>query len=155
MIKKRYLSVLLGTLSMHAQQTIVASGADMASQDGVVNYSIGQVLYTDINDTDNTVWAGVQQPFEVSEVLSVKEENIDHKLEIYPNPVVDVLYVNMGAENKKLSYTLYDALGRVVRKGAFSEQLSTLNMDDLPAAMYFLLLKNNSVSVKVFKLIKK
>ena len=155
MIKKRYLSVLLGTLSMQAQQTIVTSGADAVSQDGVVNYSIGQVLYTDVNGTDNTVWAGVQQPFEVSEVLSVKEENIDHKVEIYPNPVVDIVHVDIGAVNKKLSYTLYDAMGREVRKGMFSEQVSVINMDDLPAALYFLLLKNNSVSVKVFKLIKK
>lgn len=155
MVKKRYLAIVLGTLSVQAQEIIATSGADASSQDGIVNYSIGQLLYTDTGDLNHSVWAGVQQPFEVSEVLSVKEENVDQTLQVYPNPVTDAVFVDRGEHKEELSYILYDSVGRVLDRGVLTGKTTKLDLQDLPAGVYFLLFKNNSHNVKVSKLIKK
>jgi hypothetical protein len=60
---------------------------------------------------------GVQQSFEISEVIGIEEvKNINILVTIYPNPTNDYLTLNVkDFEISTLSYQLYDIDGKLLK----------------------------------------
>lgn len=68
-------------------------------------------------------------------------------LDIYPNPVNDILNIN---QNGILQYDMYDASGKLVKKGSFENRQTSLS--SLPNGIYFIKING---SQNIFKIIKK
>jgi hypothetical protein len=66
-------------------------------------------------------------------------------LEVYPNPSAEVL--NVKGPNEKLTYIIFNALGKTVKSGAFTAQ-TQIDIQDLPSGTY--ILKCSSVSGQNF-----
>ena len=77
-------------------------------------------------------------------------EFVPDEVIVYPNPVEDILYIK---SNEGLTKGfLMDNLGRKI--GFISTLQSSINMADLPAGVYFLLLETEN-GVKKQKIFKK
>ncbi|RZK10364.1 MAG: T9SS type A sorting domain-containing protein [Flavobacterium sp.] len=149
-----YLTFLLGAFSVNAQEALLVTGANTSSSTGTVSYSIGQPFYISSQGTDGSLSEGVQQPYEISVVLGRDEKDIALKMKAYPNPTIDILQLYI--ENpENMSFILYDLNGRLLRQGAISHETTQIDMQGLPQATYFLLVKNNIKEVKSFKIIKR
>jgi len=48
-------SFCLGLFKLQAQETIITSGGKASGKGGSVNYSLGQVVYTNITETGGTI----------------------------------------------------------------------------------------------------
>ena len=66
-------------------------------------------------------------------------------LEVYPNPSAEVL--NVKGPNEKLTYVIFNALGKTVKYGAFTAQ-TQIDIQELPSGTY--ILKCSSVSGQNF-----
>jgi hypothetical protein len=156
---KYYVALLfsLGLLTTNAQQATVASGGNASGTTGSVSYSVGQVVYTTSTGSNGTVAQGVQQPYEISEVLSSPDfSELVKDLKIFPNPTTDVLTLSMSnATNLALDYQMVDMNGKVILTQKSIGNETNITVSSFPSAIYFLKITNQNKEVKTFKIIKK
>ena len=159
--KKGYLTAMIlvaaGMTGLYAQQTVAASGGNGTGTGGSVSYTAGQVAYTTIAGSGGSVSQGVQQPYEISVVTSVKDaDNITLQFIVYPNPATDYLILKIKGviESKYTSY-LYDTYGSLVQTQIVESNETTIPMDNLSPSIYFLKIVQWNREVKTFKIIKR
>lgn len=139
-----------------------------AEQMGGVNNESGQRIYVDKNgnvysigyfqnvvdfneglSTNNLTSNGNNDCFihkmSQSSVNSTNDNiNFKKKLEVYPNPTHDFLYIEGNNSNEQL-VELSNTLGQVIFKTKFIGQF-VINMRDFPSAIYYLRINNRGVS---------
>jgi hypothetical protein len=150
--------LLLGLGGLHAQENAVTTGGEATGAGGTASYSVGQVVYTTATGTNGSVAQGVQQPYEISVITGVKETSINLEMNVYPNPTTNFLSLKVDAStslsNQQLSYQLIDLQGKVITNKKVTATNSTINVENLPKAIYFLNVTKNNQLVKTFKVIK-
>lgn len=73
--------------------------------------------------------------------ISLGETAADNSVRIYPNPVSDMIHIDLNsAENVKIN--LYGLTGNVVKTAAESGTTATMNVTDVPEGMYILVVDN-------------
>ena len=70
-------------------------------------------------------------------VLNTDEVSLDIQWSVYPNPVSDILNVEVAMTGKK-NFVLYDMNGRIVQEIISSDQRLTFNLSNLSAGEYVL-----------------
>ncbi|WP_445710976.1 T9SS type A sorting domain-containing protein [Flavobacterium sp.] len=140
-----------------AQESVNSSGGDLTGSNGSASYSVGQVVYMTHTGSNGSVSEGVQQPFEISEVLGTEDfTGLIKDLKIYPNPTVNDLTLNLTNENNLvLNFQILDANGRVLKSEKILTNETNIAVSSLPSAIYFLKILNQNKEVKTFKIIKK
>ncbi|MCK5079399.1 MAG: T9SS type A sorting domain-containing protein [Bacteroidales bacterium] len=162
--KKLLLSAILltglGLAGLQAQEAVLAAGGDGSGSGGSISHSVGQVTYTTSTGTNGySVAEGVQQPYEISVIIGV-EEDIGLKLECqaYPNPAKDHLTLKIDASTslsiQSMEYRLYDMQGNLLENKKLTGKETTISMEKLVPASYFLKITDNQKEMKIFKIIK-
>lgn len=156
--KKRIIIVtffLLGLGELWAQESSTATGGDATGSGGTVAYSVGQVVFSANTDASGTVSQGVQQTYETF-TLGIKETELNISLSVFPNPTVNNLTLQISDyNNQKLSYQLYDMLGKLLNSGQVTTEQTQINTSNLPSATYFInVLNHKNKKVQAFKIIK-
>ena len=138
-----------------AQESINPSGGDATGSSGTVAYSIGQVVYTTNTGINGSIAQGVQQAYEILTVGTYETELII-SLTTFPNPTTENLTLQISEyNNEKLSYQLFDILGKQLNNGQITAQQTQINMNSLPTATYFINVVNQeNKKVQSFKIIK-
>ena len=141
-------SILLSTVflfglsitGLQAQEALTAGGGEASGSGGSVSYSVGQVTYT-MHATDNgSLSQGVQQPYEIYVEVGMEDAaGIDLFCTSYPNPVMDILILEIGDfKNQSLAYRLYNLEGYLIRSKEITGSVTTIFMGDLAPGIYFL-----------------
>jgi hypothetical protein len=147
--------LLLGLGGLHAQNSPTATGGEATGTGGTSNYSVGQVVYTTATGTNGSVVQGVQQSYEISVTLGVNETSINLKVLVYPNPTTN--YLTLKVDDFQLStfnFQLIDLQGKVMENKKVNRGTTTINVESLPTATYFLNVTMDNQLVKTFKIIK-
>ncbi len=146
----------LGLTGLQAQKTIPASGGNASGSGGIVNYTVGQVVYTTNTGTNGSVAQGVQQPYEISVVSGIEQaKDINLICSAYPNPTTDFLTLNVeNYDNENLSYQLFDISGKLIENKKLTGYETTITMTNRISAIYFLKVMDNKIEVKTFKIVK-
>lgn len=84
--------------------------------------------------------------------LSLQEQDI-LEINVFPNPVNDVLHIKMPSESENTSIILFDVIGNRVLEKLLLSTDEVLNMSNLSSGLYMLQIKSN-VESKTIKLIK-
>lgn len=151
---------IVGLTSLQAQETIPASGGNATGSGGSVSYTVGQVVYSTNAGADGSVAQGVQQPYEISVVTGVDQlRNVTLTCRAYPNPTTNFLTLEIEDEMpEQFSASLYDLSGKLLQSLKVIGRETTIPMETLAPATYFLKIeaKTNSTSnnFKSFKIIK-
>jgi len=150
--------LLICSVGLHAQETVSATGGDATGTGGTSSYSVGQVVYTTATGTNGSIAQGVQQPYEISIITGVKETTINLEMNVYPNPTTNYLTLKVDAStslsNQQLSYQLIDLQGKIIENKKVTASSTTIKMEALPKAIYFLNVTKDNQVVKTFKIIK-
>ena len=147
--------LLLGLGGLHAQETVTTSGGDATGTGGTASYSVGQVVYTTATGTNGSVAQGVQQPYEISTTVGINETTIQLELSVYPNPTTNYLQLKVDSEKlENLNFQLIDLQGKVIENKKVTANSTTISMEALPKAIYFLNVTKDNQVVKTFKIIK-
>jgi len=144
-------SVLFG------QQAIVTTGADATGTGGTISYSVGQVVYQTHTSTSGSVAEGVQQPYEISVLSSVKEAiGISLTCSAYPNPTID--YLTLKVENyvfDNLRYQLFDMQGKLLESKIITSDQTNIPMNAFAPATYLLKVIHPNNEITTFSIIKR
>ncbi|MGV7106719.1 T9SS type A sorting domain-containing protein [Flavobacterium sp. U410] len=146
----------LGISNCLAQQSPTSSGGDLTGTTGSISYSVGQIDYKTNNGSNGYVIEGVQQPYEISEVLAIENfSELITDVTIYPNPSTDVLMLKLiNKEALDLNFKLMDVNGRLIKTDKISSEVTEISVLDLPSSIYFLQILNQNKEVKNYKIIK-
>jgi hypothetical protein len=146
----------VGIAGLQAQEAKAASGGNASGSGGSVSYSVGQVFFTICTGTNGSVAHGVQQPFEISVVSGIEEDNpITLSVSVYPNPTTDAVQLKVeNYQGENISYQLFDMNGRLSGKKKLTESQSGIKMRTLSRGTYFLKVYDGSKEIKTFKIIK-
>ena len=149
------LVVLICSVGLHAQETVPAAGGDATGAGGSSSYTVGQVVYTTNTGTNGSVAQGVQQPYEISIVTGVDETTINLELSVFPNPTTNDLQLKVeSGKLENLNFQLIDLQGEIIENKKVTASNTTIKMEVLPKAIYFLKVTRNNQAVKTFKVIK-
>jgi len=144
---------LLGIGGLYAQESPTTTGGEATGTGGTASYSVGQVVYTTHTGTNGSVAQGVQQPYEISTTVGINETTINLELSVFPNPTIDYLTLKVDAFTS-VSYQLVDIQGKVIENNKVTATSTSIKMEGLPSATYFLKVSKNNASVKTFRIIK-
>ena len=142
--------------SIQAQKTIPATGGNASGAGGSASYSVGQVAYTTNIGANASVAQGVQQPYEISEIVGIEEAlGIILECSIFPNPTNDILTLKVeNYDIQNLSYKLFDATGKLLQSKEVTGNETKISMVGLSPSVYFLKVVDNQKDLKTFKIIK-
>ena len=142
-----------------AQEGINVTGANTSGSGGSASYSVGQVFYQTHTGTNGSVAEGVQQPYEISIVTAIEEANgINLSVSAYPNPVADYLTLEVNVSTtlnaQSMSYQLYDMNGQLLQNEKITIKQTSIMMNHLVPATYFVKVLEGTKEIKTFKIIK-
>jgi hypothetical protein len=142
---------------VQGQQTIPAAGGNANSSGGSVSYTVGQILYNTITGSTGTVVQGVQQPYEISVVTAIRNnEDIILKCSLYPNPTEGITKLVLeSADFGKLRFKLFDLNGELLQDKKIESSDMEISLENFSPSVYFLKVFNSNSEVKTFKIVKK
>jgi hypothetical protein len=149
------LAVMLWFGYAQAQESSNSSGGNATGISGTVAYSIGQVTYTTNTGSSGNIAQGVQHAYGIF-TSGNSETTLNISLNVFPNPTSENLTIQISDfSNEKLSYQIYDALGKQITNGKIVGPQTHINTSILPASTYFINVVNKeNKNVKSFKIIK-
>jgi hypothetical protein len=140
---------------LQAQETVATAASGATGNNGSVNYTVGQVVYSTKTSSSGTVTEGVQQPYEFYSIEGIDEEGISLDYKVYPNPSTTKVTLRItGRELKDLDYRLSGMNGQVIAKEKIGSNETTIPLDNLAAATYFLSIYSKDTLLKTFRIIK-
>ena len=95
----------------------------------------------------------MQQPYQIDVISGASIAEVTLEMSAYPNPTTSKLTLTV-ADATDLSYQLYDTKGNQIKSNVVSEALTVINLEDQPAAVYFLKVVQSKEPLKTFKIIK-
>lgn len=107
-----------------------------------------------VKAVNNIYYALNASSFAIVQVLSTAETNVK-SFSIYPNPSHDVVNIKLKNSSQKADYKLYDASGRLIQTGGFTET-AQVNVNSLMNGNYVIsLLLDNGEKISEKLIIKK
>ncbi|MFY0607643.1 MAG: T9SS type A sorting domain-containing protein [Cyclobacteriaceae bacterium] len=91
---------------------------------------------------------------EGTESTLLSSETSATSLSVYPNPVEDLLYLDLTHQNSQGVYNILDLSGRSVLEGNIVEQINSINMSHLQAGIYTVMITIGDQN-EIRKVIKK
>jgi len=128
--------------SLSAQQGIVSSGDYINYFNGSVSYSIGQVSFGSFSSEAGNVNQGLQQPFQFS-IVGTSDLHRNSMFLLHPNPANQNLYLQLSTheslvEVRDFYVMVYDMQGKLLITQRLNDDVNTISINVLPAAMYFI-----------------
>ena len=129
---------------------ISSSGGFIQNSQGSISFSIGEPAIISIQNGQNTLTQGFQQPTNVKDrlFLGVIPEGCDFL--IYPNPTDQVL--NYATNQQNYYFEIYSIDGR--NFGSFKLQNGSIDVNFLPVGTYLIKMICSEKNIKYHKFIK-
>lgn len=149
-------SLFVLATTIEAQSFIPAAGGNASGSGGTVSYTIGQVVYTTVSGTGGNLTQGVQLPFEISVVTTIKEASgIILESSVYPVPAKDFVTLKVESYNTEyLSFKLYDMNGKLLQKNLVGGNETQIYLGEFSPGAYILKIFENNKEIKTFRIIK-
>lgn len=144
-----------GALEVLSQSNVMSAGGDSSSPSGSVSFSIGQVDYIQASSSSGSMSQGVQQPFEIFQIIGVEELTGEMNISAFPNPTNSFVQIQLDGNNSNLQLHLYDAIGNLIQSTNMNAIQTTLDLSSFANGIYYLRVLNaENKQVKTIKLIK-
>lgn len=141
-------------------EAIVPSGSNANGSSGNVTYSIGQVFYTYIGESESVynVAQGIQHQEKEKSLDTPDIEVPKTELLIFPNPTTDYVNLRLNGVESLIGtryYKLYDLQGRLLKQGEIDGTEAQISLSNYSSSLYILTVYINTQILKTFKIIKK
>lgn len=122
-------------------------------QDNItLSYNVGEVKIGTMTAGGIQLGSGYFNSFDL-DALSVEELYEFGKIQIYPNPTSNILYIKSDLLNEKYDLQLKNIEGKSMYDSSF-ENKSEINFSLLPSGIYFLTFTNKEFKSTTQKIIK-
>ena len=73
---------------------------------------------------------------------------INESIKVYPNPVKNVLNLDVPLSVVQSSYQIYNSMGLLMKTGVVLNEKMTLELGGIPAGSYFLMIENSGQAIR-------
>jgi hypothetical protein len=148
--------VLMTGFGAYAQSAVSASGGESSGSGGSASYTVGQTFYSANVGTSGQISEGVQQAYEIYDVTEVQNPiSTNISLSAFPNPTNDFLTLHIDGDYiDGLDCTMYDISGKEIMQMQIGSSETSIDMQSLPSATYFVRITKGKNEVKTFKIVK-
>jgi len=153
--------LLLLSFAVNAQvkQEVIASagGYNKSADNSIsISWTLGETIVPTFTSQDGSLI--LTHGFQQKLIITAVEENLEVpvKVTIYPNPASELVNIQFeSATDKEITLYLLDSQGKLVKtdKIEISTMDKTINLQDLPAGIYYLRLTKGKL-VNVYKVVK-
>ena len=144
-------ATFFAAFSASAQEVVSSQGETYSNANGSIDFTVGEVIINTGSNGTNDLTQGFHQTN--WNFLGLEDFAPDYQATIFPNPTQDVLNIKTSVfEN--VSYTLYDAQGKLVMQNILSAEQTPIQVSQLAPGAYSLTLNNETQNLKTFKLVK-
>ena len=84
---------------------------------------------------------------------SITDFQIANTITIYPNPAKEKIFIKGNISSQKIHYQYFDIYGKLISEGETQPE-KAIELNSLPAGIYFLRIKTEKQGQKTFKIIK-
>ena len=140
----------------YAQSAVSASGGESSGSGGSASYTVGQTFYSANVGTSGQVSEGVQQSYEIYDVTEVQNPlSANISLSVFPNPTSDFLTLRIDGDYiDGFNCTMYDISGKEIMLQQIGSSETSIDMQSLSPATYFVRVTKDKNEVKTFKIVK-
>jgi len=142
---------LFATISVTAQEIVSTQGDSYTNASGNIDFTIGEVIINTGTDGTNDLTQGFHQTN--WNFVGLEDHAPSYEAIIFPNPTSEVLNIRTSTF-KNVTYTLYDAQGKLVMQNILSAEQTPIQVSQLAPGNYSLTLNSQTENLKTFKLIK-
>jgi hypothetical protein len=149
------LSGLLLTEIGRAQEVLSTAGTSFIRPEYVVTFTLGEMVIETFADTAVILTQGFNQGY-LTAVAIQEKPGLGFSLNCFPNPATELLNLEVkGAFPTNLSYSLFDVSGRLLTRGMVVDNINTISVHALAPASYYLIISQENIALKTFKIVKK
>ena len=146
-----FLFLLISTLAFTAQEVVSTQGNSYSNASANINFTIGEVVINTGANGSNELTQGFHQTN--WNFVGLQDHSPSFKATIFPNPTSEVLNIRTSAfEN--VTYALYDTKGKLILHNKLSAEQTPIQVSQLAAGSYSIILNKHTRNLKTFKLIK-
>lgn len=152
LIKKQTLVLfsLFTTITVSVKEVVATQGDAYSNASANIDFTIGEVIIVTGTDGTNDLTQGFHQTN--WNFVGLEDFAPNYEATIFPNST-DVLNIRKSTfEN--VTYTLYDAEGKLVLQNILSAEQTPIQVSQLAPGAYSLILNDETQNLKTFKLIK-
>ncbi|HJW27929.1 MAG TPA: T9SS type A sorting domain-containing protein [Saprospiraceae bacterium] len=138
---------------LHAQNHVMASGADFTGTNGIISYSAGQIDYITVKGQDAVLTEGLQQPSVLQLIAGNARDGINLDAVVYPNPASSYVELKFNEPvDQSLNYRLTDINGRVLASDQVSEPITRISLPGLPTGTYYLVILQKKEVIRTYRI---
>jgi hypothetical protein len=147
------LIILLLCVTTYAQQWVISSGGnEMSVSNGSISWTLGETIIETYTLSGSILTQGFQQTFLETKPLN-KINLLPQQITVFPNPFTDRIMLAVD-HYEGTQYCFSDILGRIVRAGIIESTITSIDVKDLQASVYFIKISRGHKEIISYKLIK-
>lgn len=137
-----------------SKQVIASSGNTISNTSNQLTYTLGETAIG-LKSTTVSIDQGFLANLEQSGTLSTENSERIKAIQLYPNPVAEILHINFGKASKHIIH-IYDLKGKQLFTLKSNTTEEKINLSFLANGIYVVRLENTeSNTIKSFKILKK
>ena len=141
-------------------QVLSTSGNSFTVGNTSIDFTFGETFTSTLPlGSTNMITQGFQQPIRKKIIINVNDATLNtNEIEgfsiiSYPNPFSSNITVELS-HSKELVVKIFDIFGREIKQMSFSDLITTLDLSDLTAGKYQMLIVDGNDTIKSFLIIK-
>lgn len=146
---------LLVSVTVSAQEAFVATGDDLTTGFGTVNYSVGQLIVKSDSTKNGSMRHGIQIPIELFKIPVGIDEISEIHAEAFPNPTFDHVKIIIPEKyHGPFTVTLIDIKGGILEKHQMNSNEMLLSLMQHSLGTYTIVISQQSKTISSFSIIK-
>lgn len=146
---------LLVSVTVSAQEAFVATGDDLTTGFGTVNYSVGQLIVKSDSTKNGSMRHGIQIPIELFKIPVGIDEISEIHAEAFPNPTFDHVKIIIAEKyHGPFTVTLMDIKGGILEKHQMNSNEMLLSLMQHSLGTYTIVISQQSKTISSFSIIK-
>ena len=133
--------------SQTLKKEIIASAGTSFSSGTAISWTIGEPMIAAYSNTVD-LFEGFYTPEEEINT-SIQKLTKSSPFTLYPNPNNGVFQIELEAYQMPVHYTILNTNGMQIQQGYFSKNTRSFDIANIPAGVYYLSLKSNSISESI------
>ncbi len=144
---------VLLTSNLLSQQVIATQGNSSSNSTATLDYTIGEVVIMTGTDNQNHITQGFHQP--IFEITTIDNTEICCEVNIYPNPTIDQLNIQVKEIDQFSRFDIFDVNGKLLNTRLIDQNNMQLSFYKYATGVYFIsFISTENQLIRTFKVQK-
>jgi len=139
--------------NLTSQEVIATQGNSSSNSIATLDYTIGEVVIMTGTDNQNDITQGFHQP--IFEITTIANTEICCEVNIYPNPTIDQLNIQVKEINQFSRFDVFDVNGKLLNTRLIDQNNMQLSFYKYATGVYFIsFISTENQLIRTFKVQK-